>query len=74
MVKNSEPWKLSPALSSSTFLPERSWRFWSIKALRRATPPKHSFLPSSSAEQVESNLLIDSMREWRSLICRMFNS
>ena len=44
-----------------------------IAVTSRAAPPMHSPLPSSSAEQVDSNLLFDSMRLCQSLMCRMVN-
>ena len=43
----------------------------SIAVTSRAAPPKHLPAASSSAEQVESKALIDSIRLWKSLKCRM---
>ena len=44
-----------------------------MAVVRRAAPPKHSPAVLSRAEQLPSYLLIGSMREWKSFVCRIVN-
>jgi hypothetical protein len=63
--------ELVAGVEHETFSPASSARLAAIAVASRATPPKHLPAASSSAEQVRVEALIDSIRLWKSLMCRM---